>query len=43
MTTAEKILIMENRLHKLKENQKNTNSFGVIKKLERKILRLKQL
>lgn len=43
MTDKEyKILAMENRLHKLKNNGKNADSPGVTKKLQRKIRRLKE-
>ena len=42
MTKEEKFLIMENRLHKLKTNDKNVDFSGVVRKLERKILKLKQ-
>lgn len=37
-----KILAMENRLHKLKNNGKNQDSPGVVNKLKRKIRRLKE-
>lgn len=43
MTDKDKILVMENRLNKLKRNGKNIDSPGVTRKLERKILKLKQL
>ena len=42
MTKEQKILAMENRLHKLKSNGKNLDSPGVAKKLERKIMKLKE-
>lgn len=42
MTKDEKLLLMENRLNRLKRNGKNTDSPGVARKLERKILKLKQ-
>lgn len=42
MTDKEKLLAMEVRLHKLKTNGKNEDSPGIVKKLERKILKLKQ-
>ena len=42
MTKEQKILAMENRLHKLKTNGKNEDSPGVAKKLERKIMKLKE-
>lgn len=42
MIKKERLLIMENRLNKLRKSEKNTNSPGVARKLERKILRLKQ-
>jgi hypothetical protein len=38
----DKLLAMENRLHKLKNNGKNSDSPGVVRKLERKIRKLKQ-
>ena len=37
-----KLLAMENRLHKLKTNGKNDDSPGVIRKIERQIRRIKQ-
>jgi hypothetical protein len=42
MDNKDKILAMENRLHKLKNNGKNSDSPGVVRKLERKIRKLKQ-
>lgn len=43
MTDKEyKILAMENRLHKLKNNGRNADSPGVVKKLQRKIKKMKQ-
>ena len=42
MNKENKILVMENRANKLKRNGKNVDSPGVVKKLERKILKLKQ-
>lgn len=41
-TDEEKLLALENRLHKLKSNGKNSDSPGVIKKLQRKIRNIKQ-
>ena len=41
-TNEDKLLALENRVHKLKNNGKNSDSPGVVKKLERKIRRLKQ-
>ena len=41
-TDEEKLLALENRLHKLKTNGKNSDSPGVIKKLQRKIRNIKQ-
>ena len=41
-TDEEKLLALENRLHKLKNNGKNSDSPGVVRKLERKIRKLKQ-
>ena len=41
-TDEEKLLALENRLHKLKTNGKNSDSPGVVRKLERKIRKLKQ-
>jgi hypothetical protein len=41
-TDEEKLLALENRLHKLKNNGKNSDSPGVIKKLQRKIRNIKQ-
>lgn len=43
MTKDDKILLMENRLNKLKSNGKNIDSSGVVKKIRRKIFKLKQL
>ena len=42
MTNSDKISILEGRHRKLKRNGKNVDSPGVVKKLERKILKLKQ-
>ena len=42
-TNNEKLIALENRLHKLKTNGKNDDSPGVIKKIERKIMRIKQV
>lgn len=42
MDNKDKLLAMENRLHKLKNNGKNSDSPGVVRKLERKIRNLKQ-
>jgi hypothetical protein len=42
MDNNDKILALENRLHKLKSNGKNSDSPGVVKKIERKIRNLKQ-
>lgn len=42
MENKDKLLAMEIRLHKLKTNGKNSDSPGVVKKLERKIRNLKQ-
>ena len=42
MENKDKLLALENRVHKLKNNGKNSDSPGVVKKLERKIRRLKQ-
>lgn len=42
MENKDKLLAMENRLHKLKNNGKNSDSPGVVRKLERKIRKLKQ-
>ena len=41
-TDEEKLLALENRLHKLKTNGKNSDSPGVVKKLQRKIRNIKQ-
>lgn len=41
-TNEDKLLALENRVHKLKNNGKNSDSPGVVKKLQRKIRRLKQ-
>ena len=38
-----KILAMKIRLHKLKNNGRNDDSPGVIRKLERKIRRIEQM
>ena len=43
MDINDKILILENRLNKLKSNGKNIDSPGVVRKLERTIEKLKQL
>ena len=42
MTKKEKVLLMENRLHKLKSNGKNSDSPGVVNKLKRTITKLKE-
>ena len=42
MENRDKLLAMENRLHKLKNNGKNSDSPGVVRKLERKIRKLNQ-
>ena len=41
MTKDKKLLLMENRLNKLKRNGKNADSPGVARKLERKIIKMK--
>ena len=41
-TDEEKLLALENRLHKLKSNGKNSDSPGVAKKIQRKITKIKQ-
>jgi len=41
-TNEEKLLALENRLHKLKNNGKNDDSPGVVKKIQRKIMKIKQ-
>ena len=41
-TDEEKLLALENRLHKLKTNGKNRDSPGVVKKIQRKITKIKQ-
>lgn len=41
-TDNEKLIALENRLHKLKTNGKNDDSPGIVKKLERKIAKIKQ-
>lgn len=41
-TDEEKLLALENRLHKLKSNGKNNDSPGVAKKIQRKITKIKQ-
>ena len=43
MTKKEKVLLMENRLHRLKSNGKNSDSPGVVNKLKRRIAKLKEL
>ena len=42
MTKEYKILLMENRLNKLKSNGKNIDSPGVANKLKRRIIKLKE-
>ena len=42
MTDAEKLVLMEERLFKLKQSPKNTKSPGVVKSLERKVRNLKE-
>ncbi len=42
MKNKDNLVALENRLHKLKTNGKNEDSPGVVKKLERKILKIKQ-
>lgn len=42
MKNQNNLVALENRLHKLKTNGKNEDSPGVVKKLERKILKIKQ-
>ena len=42
MTKEDKILLMENRLNKLKSNGKNIDSPGVVNKLKRRIIKLKE-
>ena len=39
----ERLIALENRLHKLKSNGKNDDSPGVVKKIERKIAKMKQV
>ena len=43
MENKNKLLAMETRLHKLKTNGKNDDSPGVVRKLERKIRKLKEM
>ena len=40
---AEKLLAMKIRLHKLKNNGRNNDSPGVIRKLERRIRQIEQM
>lgn len=40
MTNAEKLFAVKVRLHNLKNNNKNEDSPGVVKKLERKVRNL---
>lgn len=42
MKNQNNLVALENRLHRLKTNGKNEDSPGVVKKLERKILKIKQ-
>lgn len=42
MKNQDNLVALENRLHKLKTNGKNEDSPGVVRKLERKILKIKQ-
>ena len=42
-TDNERLIALENRLHKLKSNGKNDDSPGVVKKIERKIVKIKQV
>jgi hypothetical protein len=42
-TDNERLIALENRLHKLKTNGKNSDSPGVMKKIERKIAKIKQV
>lgn len=42
MKNQDNLVALENRLHRLKTNGKNEDSPGVVKKLERKILKIKQ-
>ena len=42
-TGNERLIALENRLHKLKSNGKNDDSPGVVKKIERKITKIKQV
>lgn len=41
-TDSERLIALENRLHKLKSNGKNSDSPGVAKKIQRKIMKIKQ-
>lgn len=42
MKDKNNLVALENRLHRLKTNGKNEDSPGVVRKLERKILKIKQ-
>lgn len=42
MTDTEKLMLMEERLFKLKQSSKNTKSPGVVRSLEREIRNLKE-
>ena len=42
-TDNERLIALENRLHKLKTNGKNDDSPGVMRKIERKIAKIKQV